>query len=127
MEAAVRAGVVARIGEVVRLVGGGQPDAGLRSVIEHDAFGQAEAEIVLEELAAGGDVGGKPVPVIDPAHVAATRGKTLRLVLQGWLEFRRRLIPLGVVIELDDMAVGILADEGLAMAEVAVSPADVEA
>src|SRR6185437_9377731 len=102
------------------------PDAGLGAVVEHDPLGETEAEIVLEEFAAGGDVGGEAVPVVEPAYVAAARGKALRLILQGRLEFWRRLVPLRVEIELDDVAVRILADEGLAVAEIAVGPADVE-
>src|SRR3569833_1368901 len=127
MEAAGHAGVIARIGEVVGLVGGGQPDAGFRAVIEHDALGQAEAEIILEELAAGRDVGGQPVPVVETADVAAASREALRLVLQRGLQRRRRLVPFSVVIEFDDVAVRVLADEGLAVAEIAVGPADVEA
>ena len=119
--------MVAGIGEVVGLVGGGQPDAGFAAVIEHDALGQAEAEIVLEELATAADIGGEAVPVIEPAHVAAARRETLRLVLERRLLIGRRVVPFGVVIKLDHVPVGVLADEGLAVAEVAVAPADVEA
>src|ERR1041385_556792 len=65
MEAALGAGVVARIGEVVALVRGGHPHAGFAAVVEYDLFGEAEAEIVLEELAVGLDVDGEPVEMMD--------------------------------------------------------------
>ena len=126
MEAALGAGMIAGIGEVVGFVGRGQPDAGLAAVVHDDALGETEAEIILEEFAAARDIGGKPVPVIDAPHVAAARRETLRLVLQRRFLVRRRVIPFGVVIELDDVAVGILADKGLALAEIAIVPADVE-
>ena len=98
-----------------------------RAVVEHDLLGQAEAEIVLEELAVGLDVGGEPIEMVDAPHVAAARRIALRLVLQGGLLVGRRVVPFGLVIKLDDVAVGILADEGLAVAEIAIGPADVEA
>ncbi|MHC2841928.1 hypothetical protein ACVINU_004862 [Bradyrhizobium diazoefficiens] len=53
-------------------------------------------------------------------------GKTLRLVLERRLQLRRRLIPFGLVIELDDVAVGVAAAEGRPLPHVAVDPADVE-
>ena len=127
MEAALGAGVVARIGEVVGLVGHRHPDRGFGAVIENDGLGQPEAEIVLEEDPVGLDVDRQPVPVVEPAHIAAARRKALRLVLQRWLLVGRRLVPLGLVVKLDHVAVRILAHEGLAVAEIAVGPADVEA
>src|ERR1035437_6286312 len=50
METARGRRVIARVSEVVGLVGGGHPHAGLRAVVEHDLLGQHEAEIVLEEF-----------------------------------------------------------------------------
>src|SRR5665213_857719 len=50
MKAASRAGRVARVSEVVGLVGGGEPDAHFAAVIHDDAFGEAKAEVILEEL-----------------------------------------------------------------------------
>ena len=64
--------------------------------------------------------------MVEPAHIDAARRKALRLVLQRRLQLRRRLIPFGLVIELDDMAVGIAAAEGRPLPHVAVDPADLE-
>ena len=86
-----------------------------------------QAEIVLEEQAVGLDVHREAIEVIEPADVDAARGKPLRLVLQRGLQFRRRLVPLGLVVELDDVAVGVAAAEGRPVPQVAVDPADVEA
>ena len=127
MQPALGAGVVAGIGEVVGLVGGGHPHAGFGAVVEHDLLGQHEAEIVLEEFAVGLDVDGEPVEVVDAARVDAARRIGLRLVLERRLELGRRLVPFGLVIDLEPVAVRILEHEGLAVAEVAVGPADVEA
>src|SRR5450631_2277923 len=65
--------------------------------------------------------------MVDAPHIAAARRIALRLVLQRGLELGRRLVPLGLVIELDLVPVRVLAHEALAVAEIAVGPADVEA
>jgi hypothetical protein len=119
--------VVARIGEIVGLVGGGHPHAGLGAVVEHDLLGEPKAQIGFEEFAVAGDVGGQAVEVVEAAHVAAAGRIALGLVLQRRFLVRRRRVPFGVVIELDQVAVRIPAREGLAVAEIAVVPADVEA
>ncbi len=82
MQAALGAGAVARIGEVVGLVGRRHPHRAFGAVIEHDLLGGAEAEIILEEQPVGLDVDRKRVPVVETAHIAAARRKTLRLVFQ---------------------------------------------
>ena len=86
-----------------------------------------QAQIVFEEEPVGLDVDGEAIEVIEPADIDAARRKPLRLVLQRRLEFGRRLIPFGLVIELDDVAVGIAAAERRPLPHVAVNPADVEA
>ena len=64
--------------------------------------------------------------MIDPPDIDAAGGKALRLVLQCWFELRRRLVPFGHVVELDDVAVGIPAAERRPLPHVAVDPADRE-
>ena len=101
-------------GEVVALVVRRQPHAGFLAGVEFDPLRAAQAQIALEELAAGADIDGQAVEVIDAADVDATGGKALRLVLQRRAELGGRLIPLGVVIELEDVAVGVAeAEAGL--------------
>src|SRR5262245_66448845 len=48
VQTALGAGVVARVGKIVALVGCCHPHAGFGAVVEHDLLGQLEAEIVLE-------------------------------------------------------------------------------
>ena len=65
--------------------------------------------------------------MVEAAHVHAARREALRLVLQRRLLVGRGLVPFGVVVELNNVAIGVLADKGLAVTEVAVGPADVVA
>ncbi len=101
--------MIAGVGEVIGLVGDRQPHAGLGAVVQHDLFGQPAAEIILEEQPVRLDVDGKTVEVVEAAHIDAAGRKALRLVLQRRFQLRRRLIPFGLVIELDDMSVRIAA------------------
>ena len=119
--------MVAGIGEVVALVRHRHPHRRFRAVVEDDLLGGAQAEIILEEQAVRLDVDGEAIEVVEPAHVDAARGKALRLVLQRRLQLRRRLVPFGLVIELDDVAVGVAATERRPLPHVAVDPADIEA
>jgi hypothetical protein len=117
----------ARIGEVVALVRGGQPHAGLGAVVEHDLLGETKAERLLEELAIGLDVRGQAVEVVKPAHVHAPARDALRLILQGGPQIFRRLVPLGLVVDLQQVAVRIVELVGRTMAQFALVPTDPEA
>ncbi len=117
----------AGVGKVVALVRHRHPHRSFGAVVEYDLFGSAEAQIIFEEEAVGLDIDREAIEVIEPADVDAARGKPLRLVLQRGLQFRRWLIPLGLVIELDDMAIGVATAERRPLPHVAVNPADVEA
>ena len=64
--------------------------------------------------------------MIEPADIDAARRKALRLIFQRGLEFGRRLVPFGLVIEFDDMAVGIAAAKRRTVPEIAIGPADLE-
>ncbi|MGX1292226.1 hypothetical protein AB7M75_002134 [Bradyrhizobium ottawaense] len=119
--------MVERIGEVVALVRHRQPHRRFPPVVEHDLLGEPAAEVILEELAVGLDVHGETVEMIEAADIDAARGEALRLVLQRRLQLGRCLIPFGLVIELDDVAVGVAAAEGRPLPHVAVDPADIEA
>ena len=90
--------------------------------IQHDLLGQAESQIVVEEFAVGLDIDSQPVEMIQPAHVAAARGKPLGLILERGPQRRRSLIPLRFVVQLDLVPVRVAAYEGGAVAEVAVVP-----
>ncbi len=127
VEAAADAVGFAGVGEVVALVGGGEPHAGFGAVVEHDEFGGAEAEGGLEELAVGADVDGEAVEMVEPADVDAAAGDALRLVLERGAEVVGGLVPLGLVVDLEGVAVGVAEAVGGAVAEFAVAPAEAEA
>ena len=103
MEASLDAGMIARIGEVVALVGAGHPHGRLDAGVQYDLLGQAEAQVIVEKLAIGLDIHGQPVEVIQPAYVAAAPGKSLRLVFERRPQLRRSLV---------DPTVGQLAETG---------------
>src|SRR5579872_1134324 len=126
MEAAADAMRFERIGEIVALVGAGQPHAGFDAAIEHDLLGQAEAERLLEKFAIGADVLGEAVEMVDPADIDAARRKALRLVLQSRPQGLGRLVPLRLIIELQQMPVWIAELIGGAVAEFAFAPAHAE-
>ena len=100
--------------------------AASRPSFEHDLLGKTEAEIILEENPVGFDVDREAVQMIEPAHIDAARGISLGLILQRRLQFRTAPVPLGFVIELDLVAVRILADECGTVPEIAIGPADVD-
>jgi hypothetical protein len=75
MKAPARAGVVARIGEIVALIRECDPHRGFTAVVQNDLLGETAAEIVLEKLAVGFDVDGQPVEMVQTANVGAARGK----------------------------------------------------
>ena len=113
---------VARVGEVVRLLVRREPDARLGAVVEHDLLGQPEAEVVLAEHARLAGVDREEVDVIEVADADAAPRVAARLVLERGPQLRRSRVVLGLVEELDAVAVGVEEAVGAAMAEVAVDP-----
>jgi hypothetical protein len=124
MEATFHAMRFLCVGEVVAFVGRGQPHPRFLAGIEDDLLGEAEPEIVLEKFAVRPYVDRQAIEVIEPSHVDAARGIALRLVLQRRAKRVRGLIPFGLVIDLDDMPVGLVEAIGGSVAELAVAPAD---
>ncbi len=123
MEATFDAMRFARVGQVVALVRAGEPHAGFRTVIEHDAFGETKAQIALEELAIGLNVDGKAVEVVEAAHVHAARREALRLVLERRPQGFGCLVPLGLVVELNQVPVRVVKLIGGPMPQLALVPA----
>jgi hypothetical protein len=119
-----------RVLDVDQLVGGdreAQPGAGLLAVVEPDALVVAVAENLGGERAAGRDVVGEQVDVVEALDGRAARRVTLRLVAQRWLEVVGRDIALGLPQHLHDVAVGVVEAVGGPVAVVAVVPSDVVA
>ncbi len=110
-----------------RPVGAGEPHARLLAAVELDALGAAQPERALEEFAAGADIHGEAVEVVDPPHVHAARRIALGLVLQRGAAIGGRVVPLRLPVELEDMAVRVAEAPGRAVAEVAVDADDVAA
>ena len=118
---------VARVRDVVRLLAGREPDARLGAVVEHDLLGQPQAEILLEEDAVLGGIDGEEVDVVEVADADAAPRVALRLVLERRAKLGRRLVALGLVEELEAMAVGIEEAVGGTVTEIAVEPLALDA
>ena len=127
METTGHAGIVLGEGNVIGLVGGGHPCACLGAVIQHDLFGQAHAQTLLEKHAGFGHIQHQQVQMVDPAGIAAAGGIFHRLIFQCGPERFGSLIPFGVVIEFDRVAIGRAGAIGRAVAEIAIGPADTPA
>ena len=65
--------------------------------------------------------------MIESPHVDAARGESHGLIFQRGPQFGRRFVPLGLIINLDLVAVGIVEGERRAVAEIAVGPTDIVA
>src|SRR5271166_277658 len=111
-----------RVGEVVALVGRSEPHSRLLPGIEHDLLGETEAEIFLKELAVRLHVDGEAVEVVEPANAHPARGIALRLILERGAKLLGRLVPARLVVELHDVAVGIVETISRAMAEPSIDP-----
>ena len=83
------------------------PGAGLLPVVQHHLLVEAVAEDVLREDPVRADVVREQVDVVEPLDRRTSRDVPLRLVLQRRPEVRRRLVPLGLVVDLDRMAVRV--------------------
>ena len=122
VETAARA---VRVRDVDQLVGRDReahPGAALRPVVHLDPLVEPIAEHVLREDAVGADVRGEHVHVVEPLHRTAATDVALRLIPPRRPQVLRRLVALGVVEELEDVAVGVREAVGAAMADVAVDP-----
>ena len=122
VQPAARAGDVARVREVVRLLVGREPDARLGAVVEHDLLGQPQAEVALAEDAVLARVDGQEVDVVEVPDAHAAPRVALRLVLERRPQLRRGRVALGLVEQLHAVAVGVEEAVGAAVAEVAVEP-----
>jgi hypothetical protein len=81
------------------------------------------AERLDAEVAVRPHVGGQEVDVVQALDRAAAARVTAGHVLERGAQARRRLVALAVVVELEDVAVGIAEAKRAAAAEIAVGPA----
>ena len=59
--------------------------------------------------------------MVDPPNIDAACRKSLRLVFESRLEVRRRIVPFGVIVDLELVAIRIFKDKGLAVTEIPVA------
>src|SRR6202035_2161971 len=124
VEAPFHAMRLLRVGEVVALIRCREPHARFLARIEHDLLGEAKAEIFLKELSIGAHIHGEAIEMIEPSHIDTARRKPLSLVLQRRPQRLWRLIPLRLVVKLDDMPVRVVETIGGAVPQFALMPAD---
>src|SRR6266571_4002292 len=107
VEAASRAGMVARVSEIVALVADREPHARFRSIVHHDLFGEPATQVVLEKNAVRLNIDGEAVEMIKPTDVDAASRESLRLILESRAKFRGRFVPFGFIVELDAMPIRV--------------------
>ena len=115
-------GDVARVREVVGLLVGREPDPGLVAVVEHDLLGQPQPQVALAEDAVLTGIDGQEVDVVEVADTDAPPRVAVRLILERRSQLRRSRVALGLVEQLDAVAVGVQEAICAAVAEVAVEP-----
>ena len=127
VQAAAGAVVVGDVDQLVRGDREADPGALLGAVVELDPLVQPVAEELLAELAARADVGGEDVDVVEPLDAGAAAGVALRLVAPRRLQVLGGDVALGLVVELETVAVGVLEAVGRPVSDVPVDPAAAEA
>ena len=107
VQPAARSRRVARVGDVVGLLVRREPDPRLGAVVEHDLLGQPQPEVRLAEDAVRAGIEREEVDVVEVSHADAAPGIAVGLVLERRLPLGRRDVALGLVEELEPVAVGI--------------------
>src|SRR5262249_10768075 len=79
---------------------------------------------LLEKFPVRLDVQSETLHVLKSPDADATRRKPLRLVLETRIQIRGSHIPFSFVVQLQFVAVWILADIGRPMSQVAIRPSD---
>ena len=123
VQAPARAVRVRDVDQLVRGDRDAHPGAGLRAVVELDALVEPVAEHVLAELARRPHVRGEQVDVVEPLDRRAAPDVALRLVAPGRREVRWGDVALGLVEQLEDVAVRVGEAVGRPVPDVAVDPA----
>ena len=126
VEPARRAVGVRDVDELVRGDREAQPGARLGPVVELDPLVQAVAEHVLGERAVRADVRRQQVDVVEPLDRRAPADVALRLVPPRRPQVLGRLVALRLVVELEDVPVGVGEAVRPAVADVPVDPAEPE-
>src|SRR5690606_33800112 len=108
VETAARAGMIFRIGDVVALVVDGEPTAAEPAVVELNLLRDTAAQCFDHEVAYRADVSSQQVEMVEPPHADAAAVIALCDILERRSLGRRRLINTRIVVNLEDMSVGIV-------------------
>jgi hypothetical protein len=111
-------------GDVVGLVVDREPAAAEPAVIEQDLLGDAAAERLGHEVADDADVAGEQVEVVDAPDRRAAAVEALGDVLQRRPFLGRRHVAPRLVVEFEDVAVGVFEAIGRPVPVVALGPAE---
>src|ERR1700760_514076 len=126
VQAPARPGPVARVHQVVALVGEVQPLRGDRAVVELDLLGDPPAEHIADEVPVRRHVLGQVVDVVEAPDADAAPRVGLGLVLQRRLELIGRRVPLGLPVQLELVPVRVVEQVGRPDTGVAVLPGDAQ-
>src|SRR5690348_14240287 len=126
VQAPARSGPVARVHQVVALVGEVQPLCGDRAVVELDLLGDPPAEHIADEVPVRRHVLGQVVDVVQAPDADAAPRVGLGLVLQRRLELIGRRVPLGLPVQLELVPVRVVEQVGRPDTGVAVLPGDAQ-
>src|SRR6201989_3283351 len=126
VQAPARSGPVARVHQVVALVGEVQPLRGDRAVVELDLLGDPPAEHIADEVPVRRHVLGQVVDVVQAPDADAAPRVGLGLVLQRRLELIGRRVPLGLPVQLELVPVRVVEQVGRPDTGVAVLPGDAQ-
>src|SRR5215470_5022365 len=115
---------VVGVDQVIGLLREMEPLRADRPVVEDDLLGDSPAQAVPDEAPVGLALSRQIVHVIKAPDADAPAWVGLGLVLQRGLQVSVRPEPLGLVVELEFVAVGIAEQVGRSDADIAVPPAD---
>jgi len=88
-------------------------------------LGEAATQVFLKENAIRFDVDGEAIEMIEAPYVDAAGRESHGLVFQRGAQLGRRHIPLGLIVDLDLVSVGIVEGKRGAVAEITFGPAEV--
>src|ERR1700749_3255819 len=126
VQAPARSGPVARVHQVVALVGEVQPLRRDRAVVELDLLGDPPAEHIADEVPVRRHVLGQVVDVVHAAGAAPAARVGLGLILQRRLELIGRRVPFGLPVQLHLVPVRVVEQVGGPDARIAVLPGDAQ-
>jgi hypothetical protein len=117
---------VGDVDQLVRSDREAHPGSRLGPVLELDPFVQPVAEHLLGEHPVRAHVGSEEIDVVEALHGRTSADVALRLIPPGRPEMLWRGVALSLVVQLEDVVVGIGEVVGGAVADIAVDPPEAE-